>query len=194
MKAAAWAARLIVAATPDVTPCAGSQPPSAIQETGQAIVLSLSFLHVRALDPPRIIGMSFLYVATSKNLSSWASDVGLTKFVFKLGVAADKAEDAVADLNQQSFAGESDWKLLKKQAANATLDEDQVVDRVAARERMIDPAIYPKIKGARGIFKVKIANVANHLLISRALAGEDEKVDKVKPSDIAGYLFKNALD
>jgi len=31
--------------------------------------------------------MMVLYIATSKNLAGWAADVGLTKHVYKLGVA-----------------------------------------------------------------------------------------------------------
>lgn len=138
--------------------------------------------------------MSILYVAASKNLSKWASDVGLTKFIYKIGVAEGKAEEAIAALNEQAFAGESDWKLVRKQAVEAVIDENAIVGKLAARERVIDPAIYPKIKGGQGVFKVKISNVANHMMISRALAGEDFKVDKVKPADVADYLFKNAQD
>ena len=138
--------------------------------------------------------MSILYVAASKNLSKWASDVGLTKFIYKIGVAEEKTEEAVAALNEQGFAGESDWKLVKKQAVEAVVDEVTIIGKLAARERLIDPAIYPKIRSGPGIFKVKITNVANHMMISRALAGEDFKVDKVKPTDVADYFFKNAQD
>ena len=138
--------------------------------------------------------MSVIFVATSKSLSQWASDVGLTKFIFKVGLAEDKVEDSLEAMITEGFAGESDWKLLKKQTNDGEVDENVVIDRLAARERMIDPAIYPKIKGGRGIFKVKIANVLNHMLISRALAGENIKIDKVKPADIAAYLFKNGLE
>ncbi|MGH6933321.1 MAG: hypothetical protein ACREEE_12915 [Dongiaceae bacterium] len=137
--------------------------------------------------------MPVLYVATSKNLSKWASDVGLSKFIYKVGVAEEKAEEAIAALNAEAFAGESDWTLVKKQAIDVGPDEASVIDRLSARERMIDPVIYPKIKGARGIFKVKVSNVANDALITRALAGEMLKIEKIKPVDIANYLFKNGL-
>lgn len=138
--------------------------------------------------------MPLLYVATSKNLSNWAFDVGLTKFIYKIGIAEGKADKSIAALNDHAVAGEADWKLVKKQPVEAVVDEQAIVERLATRERLIDPAIYPKIKGARGIFKVKITNVANHMMISRALAGEDFKVDKVKPADVADYFFKNVQE
>jgi hypothetical protein len=135
--------------------------------------------------------MAFLYVATSKNLASWASDVGLTKQVYKVGVAEDSAEETIDALNREAYAGESDWRLIKKQAADAP-DEAEIVERLARKEKMINPAYYPKIRGAIGIFRVRIANVANHLLVKRTLAGEEERVDKVKSTDIAAYLIHNA--
>jgi hypothetical protein len=135
--------------------------------------------------------MTILFVAASKNLASWAADVGLTKHVYKFGVAEIAAEDAVTALNTESYAGESDWRLLKQQEVEA-LDEADAIERLAKREKMVDPNYYPKIRGAIGIFKVKIGNVANHLLVKRALAGDEQKLDKVKTADIAAYLFQNA--
>jgi len=136
--------------------------------------------------------MTIVYVATSKNLAGWAADVGLTKHVYKVGVAEGSADDAIKALNDESFAGESDWRLLKQQEADG-LEEGAAVDRLAKKEKMVDPTYYPKIRGAMGIFKVKIGNVANHLLVKRALAGDEQKVDKVKTADIAAYLIQNAL-
>lgn len=135
--------------------------------------------------------MTVLYIALSKNLASWAADVGLTKHVFKLGVAEGSADDAVRALNDDSFAGENDWCLLKQEEVD-NLQEAAAVERLAKKERVIDPNYYPKIRGAVGIFKVKIGNVANHLLVKRALAGDEQKLDKVKTADIAAYLIQNA--
>ena len=137
--------------------------------------------------------MTVLYVASSKNLAGWAADVGLTKHVYKLGVAAGSGDDAVKALNDESYAGENDWRLLKQQEVEA-LEEADAIERLAKREKMVDPNYYPKIRGATGIFKVKIGNVANHLLVKRALAGDEQKIDKVKAADIAAYLFQNAQE
>ncbi|MGH6960418.1 MAG: hypothetical protein ACREE7_08055 [Dongiaceae bacterium] len=135
--------------------------------------------------------MAVLYIATSKNLAGWAADVGLTKHVYKLGVAEGSAADAIKALNDDGLAGESDWRLLKQQEVDG-LKEADAVERLAKKERMIDPNYYPKIRGAVGIFKVKIGNVANHLLVKQALAGDEQKLDKVKTADIAAYLIQNA--
>jgi hypothetical protein len=136
--------------------------------------------------------MAVLYVATSKNLASWAADVGLTKHVYKLGVAEGSVDDAIKALNDDAFAGESDWRLLKQEDAGGA-EEGAAIERLAKKEKMVDPNYYPKIRGAAGIFKVKIGNVANHLLVKRALAGDEQKLDKVKTGDIAAYLIQNAL-
>jgi hypothetical protein len=136
--------------------------------------------------------MAVLYVAVSKNLAGWAADVGLTKHVYKLGVAEGSADDAIKALNNGGFAGESDWRLVKQQEAGG-LEEADAVGRLAKKEKMVDPNYYPKIRGALGIFKVKIGNVANHLLVKRALAGDEQKIDKVKTADIAAYLLQNAV-
>ena len=135
--------------------------------------------------------MTVLYIAISKNLAGWAADVGLTKHVYKLGVAEGSADDAIKALNDDGFAGESDWRLLKQEEVDGLAEAD-AIERLAKREKMVDPNYYPKIRGAVGIFKIKIGNVANHLLVKRALAGDEQKLDKVKIADIAAYLIQNA--
>ena len=135
--------------------------------------------------------MTVIYIATSRNLAGWAADVGLTKHVYKLGVAEDAVDDAIKALNDDGFAGEADWRLLKAQEVDGLAEAD-AVERLAKKEKMIDPNYYPKIRGALGIFKVKIGNVANHLLVKQALAGGEQRLDKVKTADIAAYLIQNA--
>jgi hypothetical protein len=119
------------------------------------------------------------------------SPSAVTKHVYKLGIAEGSADDAIKALNDEGFAGASDWRLLKQEEVDG-LEEADAVERLARKEKMIDPNYYPKIRDAIGIFKVKIGNVANHLLVKRALAGEEQKLDKVKTADIAAYLIQNA--
>jgi len=133
--------------------------------------------------------MATIYVARSSKLSKWASDVGLSKHVFKLGCTDEDPKTLAA----AGWAGETDWQLVKKQAVDG-LDEGDAIERVARKEKLIDPKIYPKLRGAVGVFKVVPAHVENHILVSRALAGEAERIElKLKPADFADYLIGNAV-
>jgi hypothetical protein len=135
--------------------------------------------------------MSTIYVATSKELQEWGADHGLTKHLYKLGVAEGKAQEAVDALNAEKHGGRADWKLLKAEKAEG-IDEGIAIKRVAARERLVDPNFYPGLKGASGVFKVRLESVANHLMIQATLAGHEPKIAKVKPADIAQYLIQRA--
>jgi hypothetical protein len=136
--------------------------------------------------------MPEIYVAKSKSLESWGADHGLTKHVYKLGLAEDTAEAAVETLNAEAAAGHTDWKLVKKKPVEAA-DEAEILARLAKTQRAVDPAYYPGIKGVRGIFKVKPADVERSALVGQAVAGEEMKAVKVNAASIADYLIKNAL-
>lgn len=132
--------------------------------------------------------MAVIYVARSTALGKWASDVGLSKHVYKVGVAEGPAKPLVA----AGWAGEGDWTLVKQEEAEG-LSEEEALVRLARKEKMIDPTLYPRIKGARGVFKVLPAHVESHILVSRALEGAAERIAiKLKPADFAAYLIKNA--
>ncbi len=134
--------------------------------------------------------MAVIYVARSAKLGKWASDVGLSKHVFKVG---HTDEDAKSVIQRASWAGESDWTLVKQQQAEGRSEAD-VIARLAAKAKMIDPNFYPKLKGAVGIFKVVPAHVENHIIVSQALAGQEERGErKLQPVDFAVYLIHNAL-
>jgi hypothetical protein len=132
--------------------------------------------------------MTVLFVARSARLSKWASDVGLSKHVYKVGVA----EEPLKPLLAAGWCGETDWTLVKK-AESASVDEATAVELLAKKERMIDPHLYPRLKGATGVFKVAPAHVENHIIVTRALTGEGGLQDlELKPVDFADYLLKNA--
>lgn len=134
--------------------------------------------------------MAVVFVARSPRISDWASDVGLGKHVFWVGVAEDVP---VSEVLAAGFAGEADWVLVKAQE-NVDLASDAVHERVARKEKMVDPTYYPRIKGARGIFKVNPTNLHNHILVARVMAGEEERAPiKPKPADFAAYLIHCAL-
>ncbi len=131
--------------------------------------------------------MPSIYVARSVKTGKWASDVGLGKHVYKVGVADDPKAAAAT-----GWAGETDWSIVRAEPVEG-LTEDEAIDRLAAKERMIDPNLYPKLKGARGVFRINPVKVENHIVVSRALAGESElKALKLKPADFAAYLIHNA--
>lgn len=135
--------------------------------------------------------MATIYVARSKGLGEWGSDVGLGKHLYKVGLADEPGKEAIEALNTGSHAGQTDWVLVKADDAG-DLDEATLLERLGNREKMVDPKYYPRIRGALGVFKVKPENVENHILVKQALAGQEPKLGKLKPADVAGYLIVNA--
>ncbi len=130
--------------------------------------------------------MAVLYVAKSANLLEWASDVGLGKHVYKVGVA-DDPEAALAE----GAAGETDWTVMKTQDAG-DLTEAEALERLGHKEDLVNPNYYPRLRGATGIVKVKLANVENALFVAKMLENPSAKPTKAKAKDIADYLLRNA--
>src|SRR5271165_2306392 len=130
--------------------------------------------------------MAFLYVARSAKLARWASDVGLGRHVYKIGVTETDPKTLAA----AGWAGESDWTIVRRRPVD-DLSEEEALARLARKERMIDPNLYPKLKGALGVFRLAADRVENHLLVTRALAGEDRGAAAIKPKhgDFADYLI-----
>ena len=93
----------------------------------------------------------------------------------------------MAVLNETGYAGQRDWKLVKKQAGRR-LSEDAAIDRVRRKEKALDADYYPRLRGTAGIFRVKPVNVENHILVGQAFAGREPKLDKLKPADMAQYF------
>jgi len=136
--------------------------------------------------------MPVIYVAKSKGLEKWGADHGLTRHVYKLGVAADSGEAAVARLNAEALGGHVDWKLVSEKEAEAAA-ESEVLARLAKKTKAVDPAYYPGLKGARGIFKIKPVDIERSVLVGQAVAGEEMKPVKINAASIADYLIKNAV-
>jgi len=133
--------------------------------------------------------MAVIYVARSAKFSKWASDVGLGKHVFKVGCLDGDPKHLI----DKGWAAETDWTLVKKRELGE-LTEEEAIQRLARKEKMIDPVYYPRLRGASGIFKVSPEHVENHILLGRVMAGESERVElKLKPADFAEYLIQNAL-
>ena len=131
--------------------------------------------------------MPILYVARSSKLGRWASDVGLGKNIYKVGVSDGDPRALAA----AGWAGETDWTIVRKAAVEG-LSEQEALDRLARKEKMIDPNLYPKLKGAAGVFRLTPARVENHMVVTRALAGQSDRVEiKLKPTDYADYLIHN---
>jgi len=132
--------------------------------------------------------MPSIFVARSVKTSKWGSDVGLGKHVYKVGIADGDPKLAA----EAGWAGESDWSIVKAEPIEG-LDEEEMLNRLATKERMIDPSLYPKLKGAHGVFRLNEIKVENHIVVSRALAGDSETKElKLKPVDFAAYLIHNA--
>ena len=132
--------------------------------------------------------MPVLFVARSAKLCRWASDVGFGRNVYKVGVSDEDPKPLVA----AGWAGESDWKIVRRETVEG-LSEAEALERLSRREKSIDPTLYPKLKGAAGVFRVAADHVENHIVVARALAGDNERLDlKPKPADFAAYLIHNA--
>jgi hypothetical protein len=132
--------------------------------------------------------MPVLFVARSAKLARWASDVGFGKHVYKIGVSDEDPKALAA----AGWAGESDWKIVRREEV-AALSEEEALKRLSRKEKSIDPNLYPKLKGAAGVFRVSPEHVENHIIVARALAGNSERIElKLKPADFAAYLIHNA--
>lgn len=135
--------------------------------------------------------MPVIYIARSKTLSDWGASVGISKNIFKVGVSDTTAKEAVTTLNEEACAGVTDWRLVSAEHAGE-LSEEEALERLGNKERLVDPKYYPRIRGASGIFRVKLDNVEDSLLRDKALAGEESLSFKITHKDVAFYLIKNA--
>jgi hypothetical protein len=137
--------------------------------------------------------MPVVYAARSLGLQKWGAEVGLGKHVYKVGVGEGKAAEVEAALNAANVAGQADWKVLKLEKVDAA-DEAEVIERLGKREKAVDPNFYPRLRGAQGVFKVKLENVGNQILVQQAFGTGSLRIEKLKPADIGAYLIRNGLE
>jgi hypothetical protein len=135
--------------------------------------------------------MSVVFVASSKTVSTWGASVGISKSLYKVGLA-DDARAAIAAMNAAGFAAADDWKLVKAAEAGE-LDADDLAARLDAAGIVVDPSYYPKLRGASGIVRVRPETVENALLVEKAMANEANLNMKIKPADVADWLIRLAL-
>jgi hypothetical protein len=133
--------------------------------------------------------MPAIFVAMSPTMQEWGADVGISKHLYRVGLAADgDAKAAVQEMNDTGYAGQKDWALIGSKVADA-LDEGALRTRLAERQKVVDPLYYPKIKGAKDIARIDQRKVEANLVIKRTMEGKESKVPKIKPADIADYLI-----
>lgn len=133
--------------------------------------------------------MALIFIAHSKQVAAWGGDVGLGKNLFLLAAAGD-ADEAAAFLAAKP-CGADDWTIVRKEEADA--EQAALQNKLAAREKRVDPNLYPRLRGFMGLFKVKPENVENHIMVKKALDGDHDITIKIKNPDIAAYLLHNAL-
>src|SRR5207253_9828822 len=103
--------------------------------------------------------MGVIYVARSAKFSKWASDAGITKNVFKIGLSEDDPTPLIAP----GRGGETDWTLVKKRQADG-VSEEEIIERLKRKERMIDPVHYPRLRGVASVFTVPPEHVEDHIV------------------------------
>jgi hypothetical protein len=84
-----------------------------------------------------MLPMPMVYVARSQTVQEWGSDVGLTEYLYKVGVTDGTGEAAVDALNAESYGGAADWVLMK--ATDTDKSESEIVEKLARKEKMVDP-------------------------------------------------------
>ncbi|MHB1204254.1 MAG: hypothetical protein ACYCZX_01700 [Rhodospirillaceae bacterium] len=136
--------------------------------------------------------MATLYIAMSPLMQEWGADVGISKYLYKVGVTDDAAptaaKDAVAELNAEGYGGQKDWELIGERAIDV-VEPAAFTARLGERQKVIDPLYYPRIKGAKDIVKLDPRKVEANVVIKRTMAGHDSKVPKLKPADMAAYIM-----
>ena len=132
--------------------------------------------------------MASVYVAMSEAMQEWGADAGISKHLYRVALTDEDPKAAVEAMVADGYAGQKDWQLIGSRDADG-IDQATLTTRLAERQKMIDPLYYPKIKGAKDIARVDQRKVEANLVIKRTMDGRDSKVPKLKPKDIAEFIF-----
>lgn len=134
--------------------------------------------------------MPYCYVAKSKSLQDWGHSVGISKHLYKVGVTSNDVKNTVSKMNFENFSGRNDWKIIMHDSIEE-IEESLIFEKLKKSLNLIDPAYYPQIKEAKGIFKIKLQSVEDSLLLSIALQDEENsnKGIKIGAKQIAKYIL-----
>ena len=99
--------------------------------------------------------MSVIYVARSKSLSDWGASVGISKSLFKVGVADSTAKAAVAALNNDECAGLNDWRLVGSE------DVDDLDEAISGEDVILEP--FQPAPGLTVVFVLKDGAVVEYM-------------------------------
>lgn len=136
--------------------------------------------------------MPSVYIAMSQTMQEWGNDTGISKHLYRIGFTDGVPADAVKELNDSGYGGQTDWVLLDAREAD-TLDQDALMARITNRMKLIDPLYYPKLKGAKDIVRLDQRKVEASIVIKLTMEGRASKVPKLKPKDMAGFILEVAL-
>ena len=136
--------------------------------------------------------MPIVYVAMSNDMQEWGADVGVSKQLYKLGYADGDPQNAIKALNDENYAGHSDWSLAGSQEV-AGIDAETVMERACERQNVLDPLYYPRLKGAKDIIRLDQRKVEAHIVIKKTMEGQDSKVPKLTPADMSDFLIEGIL-
>lgn len=131
--------------------------------------------------------MGIVYVAASRTQQEWGVDVGIGRNLYKVGwVEEEPVDEAI-----EGLADYSDWVIVAQAPGEGP--EEAVLERVSAKEKMVDPKYYPRLRGTIGVFRVAADKLENSLIVAMALDNVTApKGFKVTPADIAKSLLRAA--
>jgi hypothetical protein len=138
------------------------------------------------------MALSTIYVAFSRAMQEWGSDVGVGKHLYKTGLTDEDPKDVIKALNDEACAGQKDWALAGAREVEG-LDAEAFAARLPERQKILDPLYYPKINGAKDIMKLEQRKIEANIVIKRTMEGRDSKVPKLTPALIADFLIDTMI-